>query len=419
MVEFYSSKNSHDPSVLVLKKCEYKNDEYKRLDLLRLGQQVMHMQDLFLPKLRAISRSTMIAALMFTACVLILYLFQITFSSRDSIFSNWVVPDGVTLHEAAIQFTSGLLNTDDLQPGWGAFAFYYPSKWVGEVAYFLINLACLLVVGRRLGFVSILFFPYFIVAMALPSKDILILFVSLIFMIHLIDGRWFIALLIALLSYFIRDGSAFVLVSIFLAYQVMRRNIFPPIFMVVIAFVVGALLFGLLNDFFGDTFIVARNLSVYEQNSSSLLGYGSWFDYYVRVFGNATNLAFRPSLLDENGGISVVAVGYFVSGISMLTSLICSAHTIIYNKSALAVKLAVALLVSLAVISLNPFVQGRYLFPYSVIFLGYLIYSGRLKYVLRIYIFTIMISLIAMMAYSYSGIPGTAASSITLFNFFE
>ncbi|MDP3332194.1 MAG: hypothetical protein Q8S55_09455, partial [Methylococcaceae bacterium] len=288
----------------------------------------MQIPNLFLPKLGATSRSTMTAALMFSAGVLILYLLQIAFSGQGSIFSNWVVPDGVTLHEAAIQFTSGLLNADDLQPGWGAFVFYYPSKWVGVAAYFLINLACLLVVGRRLGFVSILLFPYFIVAMALPSKDILILLVSLIFMIYLVNGRWFIALLIALLSYFIRDGSMFVLVSIFLAYQITQRNIIPPIFLVVIAFVVGALLFRLLNDFFGDTFIVARNLSVYEQNSSSLLGYGSWFDYYVRVFGNATNLAFRPSLLDENGGISVVAVGYFVSGISMITSLICSAHTI-------------------------------------------------------------------------------------------
>ncbi|MDP1766806.1 MAG: hypothetical protein Q8K83_07905 [Methylotenera sp.] len=377
------------------------------------------MQDLFLPKLFSVSRSHMATALVFVTGLLIFYVLQITLSNQSDVFSNWVVSDGVTLHEAATEFASGLISVDELQAGWGAFVFYYPSKWVGVAAYFFINLACLLAVGRRLGFASILLFPYFIVAMALPSKDILILLVSLIFMIYLINGRWFIALLIALLSYFIRDGSVFVLVSIFLAYQIMQRNIVSPILLVVIAFIVGTLLFGILNDFFGDTFIVARNLSVYEQNSSSLLGYGSWFDYYVRVFGNATNLAFRPSLLDENGGISVVAVGYFVSGISIITSLICSVHNITYSKSALTVNLAVALLVSLAVISLNPFVQGRYLLPYCVIFLGYLIHSGRLKFVLYIYIFAIMISLIAMIAYSYSGIPGTLANSITLFNFFE
>lgn len=356
---------------------------------------------------------------MFTMCALIFYILQILFSDHLGIFSIWVIPDGVTLHGATVQFFSGIINPDELQPGWGAFVFYYPSKWVGFAFYFVINLMCLLIIAKRLGFTPIILFPYFIVAMALPSKDILILFLSLFFMVSLFNGRWLIALSIASLSYLIRDGALFVLLSIFMGYIIMQYEITSPIILVTFSFAAGALLFSMLNTFFGETFIVARNLSVYEQNSSSLLGYGSVFDYFVRVFGNATNLAFRPSLYVENGGISVVAISYFVSGISMLTSLICSACIVIQSKNKLAVNLATTLLISLAVISLNPFVQGRYLLPYGVIFLGYLIQTGKLKYVFKMYLFSVFISLAAMLFYSYSDIPSPPVGTEMLFDFFD
>ncbi len=377
------------------------------------------MQNVFLPKLPIMLNRRMESGLMFTVGISLFYMLQLAFSNQSGLFSNLVIPDGVNLHEASTALVSGLLNADDLQPGFGAFAFYYPFKWCGMATYFCMNLFCLLVIGWRLGFTSIMLFPYFVVAAALPSKDILVLLMALFFIISLVNGRLLVALLVALLSYFIRDGSLFVLMAIFAAYQINQRNIIKPYLLVALAFICGAFIFVILPDVFGDVFIVSRNLDVYEKNALSLLGNGTSFDYFVRVFGNATNLAFRPSVIDGNGGISVVGLVYFISGISMLTSLFCSVSTIAYSKNKRAVNLSVALLVSLAVISINPFIQGRYLLTFCVVLLGYLINSGGLKNVLKMYFISVVVTIFAIVAYAYSNIPGTEPNAIIYFTFFS
>jgi len=126
-------------------------------------------------------RLKIIGAVAFIIVALIFYIFQSISENQIGIFSNWVVPDGMGLHAAVKLLISGHISIDDLQSGWGAYAFYYPSKWVGVVGYFFMNLVCLLVIGWRLGFGCIILMPYFIVAIALPSKDILILLATLFF----------------------------------------------------------------------------------------------------------------------------------------------------------------------------------------------------------------------------------------------
>ena len=120
------------------------------------------------------------------------------------------------------------------------------------------------------------------------------------------------------------------------------------------------------------------------------LEYGSLVNF-IRLFGNATNLSFRPSITDNTHGIVVLGVSYFTSGISILVSIIYTIKTIavaqlkVNQQNQILVILSLFFLISLLIISLNLLVQSRDGLPFEKVLLGYLINSKNTKTIITYY----------------------------------
>ncbi|WP_303680687.1 hypothetical protein [Pelodictyon luteolum] len=103
--------------------------------------------------------------------------------------------------------------------------------------------------------------------------------------------------------------------------------------------------------------------------SHSWLDASSVADYLIRIVGNSTNIAMRTIFFNDRGGLNILAPVGLVSGVSMLAAFCFAAWSFIRNdERKTAVFASLMLLVALAVLSVNPLVQPRYLMPYAVAF---------------------------------------------------
>jgi hypothetical protein len=320
--------------------------------------------------------------------IIILYFFQYNFSNHKFFLSGWVVPDGVSINEAALLVVQGEVDLYDLVAGsgFGSYTIYYPVKWLGVFAYFIINMCFILIIGHRLKFIYLMLFPYFLIAIALPSKDIIILFLSVIFINNLLQNRWILAFAISLISYIFRDGAMVVMMYCLGSFYIIQCGLIKRRTFLVLSLMCGWIFISFFLERFMVFEIVARNYAAYLQNSAYKLEISSLSSYPIRILGNLTNLAFRPSITDTDGGISVLGFAYFVSGVSLLASVIYSIKSFCYSKNLMTVNLSFVFLISVIVISLNPHIQSRYLLPFSVVLISRFIQTENLKSILKIYI---------------------------------
>jgi len=92
--------------------------------------------------------------------------------------------------------------------------------------------------------------------------------------------------------------------------------------------------------------------------------------YFARVLGNSTNLAFRQMFIDELGGLSALAFTYFFSGVFIIQALLLAYKSFVRVDQRPEVQLVgFVLFVSLAIMSISPHVQPRYLMPFAALFL--------------------------------------------------
>lgn len=343
----------------------------------------------------------------FLVVTFIYYIITLLSKNNFWIFSNFYVPDGQTLHYSASTFSA--VDIPNLDPGFASYLIYYPVQWIGFLAYYLVNLTCLFVIAKRAGYACLFLVPYYIVSISLPSKDILILTITIIFLNFILTKRWLPAASTVFISYVFRDGSTFVMLGNLIALWLMTFRPLSPRLILVSTFILASLSSTILIDYGSDLWIVSRNLNQ-AMTTPHNLEYGSLVDYLIRLFGNATNLAFRPSITDNTHAISVLGVSYFISGISMLVCIIYAIKTIavaqlkINQQNQTLVILSLFFLISLLIISLNPLVQPRYALPFGTVLLGYLITSKNTKTIVTYYAIATLLVLIGFIAYKNSSI---------------
>lgn len=343
----------------------------------------------------------------FLVVTFIYYIITLLSKNNFGIFSNFYVPDGQTLHYSASTFSA--VDIENLDPGFASYLIYYPVQWIGFLLYYLVNVTCLFVIAKRIGYACLFLIPYYIVSISLPSKDILILTITIIFLNFITTKRWLPAALTALISYVFRDGSTLVMLGNLIVLWLMTFRPLSPRLILVSTLVLASLSSTILLDYGSELWIVSRNLNQ-ALTTPHNLEYGSPVDYLIRLFGNATNLAFRPSINDNTHGVAVLGVSYFISGISMLVCLMYAIKTIVVaplrvnQQNQTLVILSLFFLISLLIISLNPLVQPRYGLPFGTALLGYLITSNNTKTMVTYYAIATLLVLIAFIAYKNSSI---------------
>lgn len=300
--------------------------------------------------------------------------------------SNWLVPDGLTYYESINALHDGSLGFDDIQGGQLVHYFYYCFAFVGFFGFFFANFLLLVSLGKMLGscwmVIGLILFPYYILSLVLPSKDLMVLFLVASIMFVLSEGRRVAAFILILVSLFVRDGAGLVMFAIFMVrwlFDIIRLRL-------CLLLVLAMLFFGVISEYLseliGDFFMFSRNQYLFETLAQDKFeGLSGIAGYFARLFLNGTNLAFRTVFLDIQGGVSFLAVAYFISGLSLLVDLIYSVMMILKNQRDEITWLSISFLISLLVISVNPFVQPRYQFPLGFLLtLGIVVKEGLRKY---------------------------------------
>lgn len=312
-----------------------------------------------------------VACTFFTA-----YLFSAEiFTNNGHSLSGWFVPDGITLfnqaREDASLTVSGIIDAYQASPGLAILNAELVNA--GRPMPALFNAGALVVLFGSLvrfgnGWPTLIFLitPYYLASFLAPSKDILVaaLFVAAISYFarerkpHLLP-----ALTLAAATFFVRDGfgailfACFVYVAMIEMLDVGRRK-------ALVVLTVGAAFFWVLFErVLEGSFIYTRAMAVAEQ--------GTYFEfdtssqpsgYFVRLFGNATNLAFRPVFIDVSGNVHVLSIFYWISGLTLLYALICCWRGTV-SRNLQDSRIGLIGLSILIMVSITPYVQPRYLLP--------------------------------------------------------
>lgn len=355
-----------------------------------------------------------------TIFCLIYALFVVGYSGEYSGLSGWFVPDGVSMWNAAIADSDKSLMdlVTSYKSMWGfavVNAYFINLSWFLPALFNLTLLICIsirLVHYKRLWFSALvlLFVPYYLVAFLLPSKDIVIALLFLIFIdIYKSSFRYRqISLIIICFFVFItRDGYGVILLGSIIFLNIVEYLKLNKWFSI-ISIGLGLSLFWLLFEkFFVNLFVFTRSMGVAESggvlNPEDLL---TPIAYFIRVFGNATNLAFRPVFFDMYDQFSILSFAYWISGIFLLMSLMSFVYAIksqINND----VKIGMLGLIILLLISVTPYVQPRYLFPLCL--LAPMLSFFTVNYVLKNLLIVLVISVLGSLAYqildNYPAVP--------------
>ena len=151
--------------------------------------------------------------------VFLLLLIYIFFYSISVVFfsdylSNTVFVDGVNWYEFIISIVSGEVLFSDVRASWGGLAFYTVFYLLGGVyAIILVNFVVVLYSMTKVSFsmtLPVIFLPFYLLCMLLPSKDILVLLLTIVFFLSIFNKQFKIALLLSLLIFLVRDAYGIV-----------------------------------------------------------------------------------------------------------------------------------------------------------------------------------------------------------------
>ena len=243
--------------------------------------------------------------------------------------------------------------------------------------------------------------PYFWLAISVPSKDILVLLITYLVINEILLKRFLTALILSIMCLFVRDGYGVVILGFvcmywFLDYAKLNKKYAIPMCFAVIAVLISASSY-LESEFY----FVARNVNVAKATSNYAITseIGSYFSYVLRVYANLTNLAFRPQFFNVLGGLDVLSVFYWFSGLSILVVYLVAFYQLVFKKLNSDVELSVVfVMVMLFMISFNPMIQPRYLFSTLVVW-PYILSNLRVTSILVMYALIILLSCMFYMIY--------------------
>jgi len=352
-------------------------------------------------------------------CVIALLL-QFLSGNETGFMSNWFIPDGITLATTFDGYWSGRLPAEEIQGGLVLNYLYVLARWSGALGFAVTNIVLLWIATaalRQVGTLSfaLLAFPYFLLAVALPSKDLVMLVFSVAFVRLAAAGRAPMMVALGLGAYFFRDGGAVILLVATGLCVVVRHWRRSAPYLVALMFVSVFAVNIVAERLFGDLFIYARALQVQQDAASAgIADAPGLLQTALRIFGNATNLAFRPAIMDADGGLALTGIVYLISGVGLLYALAIAAIQLIRSTDASEIAAALLLYASLAVVAINPFVQPRYLLPAAAITLAIHVRTRAFVQPAAMWLGCACITLLGILAYVLSpiGLPADAAVNV-------
>jgi|GEM_PF-5396044 len=334
---------------------------------------------------------------------------------KSVVFSTLFVPDGVVWLEQIYllfeenEFFKTIFGESVHRGNALLFSFYSVPLLIDITMVYVVNLIVINYIvlsqrfndGIRLSYILYFFVPYFWLSFALPSKDIMVLLLTYFIIRNMLANRYLIAIFVSVLCIFVRDGygvvaTGFVFLYWFLDYYGLNKKYAVPVCLLVVALLVS------VSDYLvREFYFVARNLNVAREvsNYSITSDINSYLSYVIRVFGNLTNLAFRPQFYNLHGGIDVLSTFYWLSGVSLLLMYVLSVYYFLFKKLSAYLEISVVfMLVMLIMISFNPMIQPRYLFSTAIVW-PYILGRFSLGFIAAAYSAVALISIFSYMIY--------------------
>jgi len=325
-------------------------------------------------------------------------------------FSYWIIPDSVTHFELTRGLVKGEFGLQDFLASAGVPLYYSIFFELGIVGFIAANAILLTIGWRHFGIwaicVPLLLYPHYLQLLVLPSKDMMVLAVYFLALYYMLNEALLKAILVSLGAFFIRDGATFVLLPMIVATLLIYKLRMKPAWVVALSFFVGMAVSIVLEEVAAELFVVSRNLyALNEMSSESLRSLPIGVAYVARIFFNLTNMAFRLPFIDELGGISIASVFMYISGVSSLVCCVIAVKNI-FNSAELKVRLiSTYYFLSLFVISLNPFIQGRYQLPLAIVASVILFRDKKVGVLIKLYLIVVATSIIARLIYICANIP--------------
>lgn len=355
------------------------------------------------------------SVILFTMLMIVIFFFillQLS-TNRGSLFgfSYWLIPDSVIHYDSTHGLVTGKYTLEDIPAGDGVPVYYSFFSSLGVLGFFLANILLITVSIKYFDWkaiaIALLLYPHYLQMFPLPSKDMMVLTVYFVAFSYLIKNDWIKVVPIAIAAYFIRDAMPFLLFPVIGVTIILHKTKIKPVWIVVAGLLVGALAFANLKVVAPDLFVVGRNLNVFNSRSSETLqglGFGV-VGYLARIFFNLTNFAFRLTFIDEAGLISIQSLFLYISGISSLVCAFIAIRYIFIAKGKTLKLVSTSYVITLFIISINPFVQGRYLLPMSVVASQFFFRRIPVRVLVGLYVGMVVVGLVARFYYWELGIP--------------
>lgn len=282
-----------------------------------------------------------------------------------NLLSNAILPDGIGYFNLIRDYGSSASELYYFFTLAGVYYIYAPFS-SDYIQIFLVNLLFInllyFLCARSISDVLLLFIccPYNWIALPLPNKDIPLTVTILFWYFSLISRRYLFALGLAALSTYLRDGEGLVLVALSLLFIVRNQTSISDRKILVASVLVLAVISIVMSHLFSGFFFYDRNITIAQERESAVAP-DSPVGYFLRLYATATNLAFRPALIAQNGSVSLIDVAYWVSGFSVLILVFISIWLVIKRRRN---DTAFIVLGALSLLALDPMIQPRYMFVF-------------------------------------------------------
>jgi hypothetical protein len=350
------------------------------------------------------------------ATISLLSLVAQNFPPPKDMIDGLLIPDVLNLSNLIDVVTSGDYDVSYILANFSSpgVVFLYRVAWlVHPMLSFCINMALIYLCIRithyiftkisrvgSLACIGVISNPYLYLAVTGPNKEIPMLCTTLlIFYLLVFKPRfWFASsLLIAVVTYFIRDGYGVILAITILLFSVFKK--LPRHFLLVGLLFCSAAAgsFWYLGNYFE---FIARNKALFEYTTetgekvgSSILGFSllgspnpivEAIVFHIKAVYNLVGLAIYPQFVSVNGGWYILGLAFWVFSILIIAGMISCVWMVLREyryttNSATRVKISVLVIFVWWAVSLSAFTQPRYLMPLLPLAFGIYITSDSSK----------------------------------------
>ena len=286
---------------------------------------------------------------------------------------------------------------------------------LGPLGFVCVNAVVLSWISWRTSPWIVLCLPCLLVAIAMPSKEILLAPLMLVGWWALGRKRYLSLTLTCGLTFLVRDGAGIAICVWIIGSLVAARLHVRGFFIVVAALVSGLVIHVSLDHLSDKFFLIDRNVTAFGSIDSPVSASAfSIFGYAVRWFASLTALAFRPAPpVDAEGNVPLLAVAYWMCGLTVLVTAQDSLRYLLGRHAGRSDQsqqdgqdAALALWLAVAVFAVNPIVQPRYIIPFVIPYVAWMLAQRSVWCVLRMYAVLATVSLWVILAQWLIGLPG-------------